>query len=112
MADYLGMLDAAGLRYGVLVQTSVYRTENRCIFDALGIAPDRLRGVVDLDVVSATDAELEWMTGIGVCGLRLRWPTASSPDQLREVAAPSGRPPDNDHRQPLEQATRVSRRVS
>ncbi|VVE69290.1 GntR family transcriptional regulator [Pandoraea anapnoica] len=67
---YVAMLDATGMTYGVLVQISVYGTDNRYMLETLRRHPDRLRGiaVVSPDV---TDAELEAMHAAGVRGLRI-----------------------------------------
>ncbi|VVE57417.1 amidohydrolase family protein [Pandoraea anhela] len=67
---YLAMLDATGMTYGVLVQISVYGTDNRYMLETLRRHPDRLRGiaVVSPDV---SDATLEAMHAAGVRGLRI-----------------------------------------
>jgi 2-pyrone-4,6-dicarboxylate lactonase len=67
---YLGMLDALGMTYGVLIQVSVHGTDNRRMVETLQASPDRLRGiaVVDTDV---SDAELDALADAGVRGLRL-----------------------------------------
>jgi len=67
---YLAMLDALGMTYGVLVQISVYGTDNRCMLDVLRRHPSRLRGiaVVSPDI---TDRELETLHDAGVRGLRI-----------------------------------------
>ncbi|WP_206100075.1 amidohydrolase [Pandoraea sp. XY-2] len=67
---YLAMLDATGMTYGVLVQISVYGTDNRYLLETLRRHSDRLRGIA---VVSpeVTDAELEAMHAAGVRGLRI-----------------------------------------
>jgi len=69
-AKYLTMLDALGITYGVLVQISVYGTDNRCMLDTLRRHPSRFRGVA---VVSPeiTDRELEELHEAGVRGLRI-----------------------------------------
>lgn len=69
-AKYLAMLDALGMAHGVLVQISVYGTDNRCMVDTLRRHPDRLRGVA---VVSPdiTDRELVALHEAGVRGLRI-----------------------------------------
>ncbi|MES1937727.1 amidohydrolase family protein [Salinisphaera hydrothermalis] len=69
-ADYLAMLDATGMDRGVLVQISVYGTDNRYMLEVLARHPRRLRGVavVDADV---DERELERMHALGVRGLRL-----------------------------------------
>ncbi|MYN14417.1 amidohydrolase family protein [Pusillimonas sp. TS35] len=68
--DYLRMLAAQGMTRGVLVQISVYGTDNRYMLDVLRRHPQRLRGVA---VVSpdVSDAELEAMHRAGVRGVRL-----------------------------------------
>jgi len=68
--DYLAMLDALGMARGVLVQISVYGTDNRYMLEVLRRHPDRLRGiaVVSPDV---SDRELEAMHEAGVRGVRL-----------------------------------------
>ena len=67
---YLAMLDALHMTYGVLVQISVYGTDNRCMLDVLQRNPNRLRGVA---VVSPdiTERELETLHEAGVRGLRI-----------------------------------------
>ncbi|MET0543375.1 MAG: amidohydrolase family protein [Variovorax sp.] len=68
--DYIAMLDATGMDRGVLVQISVYGTDNRYMLEVLRRHPDRLRGigVVSPDV---SERELTAMHGAGVRGLRL-----------------------------------------
>jgi predicted TIM-barrel fold metal-dependent hydrolase len=67
---YLAMLDALGMTFGVLVQISVYGTDNRCMLKVLRRHPHRLRGVA---VVSpdVSDAELEALHEAGIRGLRI-----------------------------------------
>lgn len=69
-SDYLAMLDATGMERGVLVQISVYGTDNRYMLEVLRRHPHRLRGigVVSPDV---SDRELTEMHEAGVRGLRL-----------------------------------------
>jgi len=68
--NYLAMLDALGMTYGVLVQISVYGTDNRYMVDVLRRHRDRLRGVA---VVSpeVTDRELKMLHDAGVRGVRI-----------------------------------------
>jgi 2-pyrone-4,6-dicarboxylate lactonase len=65
-ADYFHMLGVLGLDRGVLVQPSVYGTDNRALLDVLRTHPQRLRGVavVDPEVDSATLGDMH------VCGIR------------------------------------------
>ncbi|MBO0804285.1 MAG: amidohydrolase family protein [Nocardiopsaceae bacterium] len=68
--DYLRMLDATGMTYGVLVQVSVHGTDNTLLLETLRANPGRLRGiaVIPPDPPDATLAELR---DAGVTGLRL-----------------------------------------
>ncbi len=68
-AAYLGMLDSLGMRRGVLVQISIYGTDNRCMLESLKRHPDRLRGVAVLapDVTDAELAELHCAAACAAC---------------------------------------------
>src|SRR4051812_50127039 len=44
-ADYRRMLDSLGIERGVLVQPSIYGTDNKALIDALEQDRERLRGV-------------------------------------------------------------------
>ncbi|MBE0626465.1 MAG: amidohydrolase family protein [Burkholderiales bacterium] len=67
--DYRRMRGALGLARGVLVQPSIYGSDNRAMLDAIATDPQRLRGVavVPYDV---TGAELERLHAAGVRGVR------------------------------------------
>ena len=68
--DYLHMLDILGVERAVLVQPSVYGTDNSAMLDAMKAANGRLRGVaVVADDVS--DAELQNLNDAGVRGVRV-----------------------------------------
>ncbi len=67
---YLAMLEALGMTYGVLVQISVYGTNNRYMLDVLQRHPGRLRGVAVV-APDITDRELETLHEAGVRGLRI-----------------------------------------
>lgn len=69
-SEYLRMLDATGMTYGVLIQVSVHGADNSLMLDVLAAHRDRLRGVavVPPDV---SDAELARLADAGVVGLRL-----------------------------------------
>lgn len=68
--DYVAMLKNNGCDRGVLVQPSVYGTDNRCMVDALRSGLHALRGiaVVRPDV---SDRELEDLHAAGVRGVRI-----------------------------------------
>src|SRR4051812_41951369 len=67
-ADFRAMLDGLGVERGVLVQPSIYATDNRALLDALAQDPARLRGVavVPWDIGSK---ELEKLHESGVRGV-------------------------------------------
>ncbi len=67
--DYRHMLDGLGLERGVLVQPSIYGTDNRAMLDALKTDPKRLRGVavVPFDI---SVSEIEKLHAAGVRGVR------------------------------------------
>ena len=91
-ADYRRMLDALGMERGVLVQPSIYGTDNRALLDALAQDPKRLRGiaVVPYDIHAR---ELEKLHQAGVRGVRqnivdLKEGKGQLPlDDLRKLAA-------------------------
>jgi 2-pyrone-4,6-dicarboxylate lactonase len=69
-ADYLRMLDATGMTYGVLVQVSVHGTDNSLLLRTLRAHPERLRGVAVIDP-AASDETLAGLAASGVTGLRV-----------------------------------------
>lgn len=70
LADYRYMLDTIGVERAVLVQPSVYGTDNTVLLEALKGDPRRLRGVVVIpDTI--TGAELHAMHNAGVRGVRV-----------------------------------------
>lgn len=70
LAEYLGLLDAHGLRHGVLVQPSFLGTDNSHLVEALRAAPARLRGVAVV-APDVAESELQDLAGAGVVGIRL-----------------------------------------
>ncbi|MEY9912687.1 hypothetical protein ABIA35_008954 [Catenulispora sp. MAP12-49] len=69
-ADYLRMLDATGMAYGVLFQVSVHGADNAVMLDVLRAQRDRLRGVAVV-TPDVTDVELGRLADARVVGLRL-----------------------------------------
>lgn len=67
---YLHLLDTLGIQRAVLVQPSIYGSDNTLLLDTLAQHPQRLRGVVvvDPDVAPGT---LQAMQRLGVRGVRL-----------------------------------------
>lgn len=68
--DYLQMLAATGMSRGVLIQISVYGTDNRYLLEVLCRHPDKLRGVAVVDPSVEPDTLLD-MHRAGVRGLRI-----------------------------------------
>jgi 2-pyrone-4,6-dicarboxylate lactonase len=92
LSDYLFMLDKLGVERAVLVQPSVYGTDNTVMLEAMKTAGNRLRGVavVDEDI---PDDELKALDAAGVRGVRVnivdvkdRKPGTLPMDSLRELA--------------------------
>jgi len=77
--DYLSVLDANGVRCGVLLQPSFLGTNNDYMMQALRAHRERLRGiaVVDPDI---DPAELDAMDADGVVGVRLNLAGLPIPD--------------------------------
>ncbi len=67
---YLRLQDILGLKRGVLVQPSVYGTDNRLLLDILRAHGDRFRGIAVIDP-QASDGELETLHAAGVRGVRM-----------------------------------------
>jgi predicted TIM-barrel fold metal-dependent hydrolase len=80
-ADYMAMLDAAGLARGVLVHPTANGWDNSAMLDAIAAAPERLRGVavVPLDT---SENELNKLHDQGVRGVRFT-------ETAQQVNAPS-----------------------
>ena len=70
LTAYRHMLDTLGLQRGVLVQPSVFGTDNSCILQALARHRNTLRGVVAVDP-AIDDATLDSLARDGIKGLRL-----------------------------------------
>ncbi|MGF1276498.1 amidohydrolase family protein [Acetobacter pasteurianus] len=85
---YLAMLDALGIQRGVLVQPSIYGTDNRYMREVLARHTDRLRGVAVIDAQVST-AELEQMHTEGVRGVRINalFRGGVALDSMEQIAA-------------------------
>lgn len=79
------MLSALRLDRVVIVQPSVYGTDNSCTIDGMRELGDRARGVAVIDD-KTTDAELDAMGKAGIRGIRLNLATAgiSDPNAARQ----------------------------
>ena len=92
LPDYLKMLATLGVERAVLVQPSVYGTDNTVMLDAMKAAGNRLRGVaVVADNIS--DTELKKLDAAGVRGVRVnivdvkdRKPGTLPMDMLKKLA--------------------------
>jgi 2-pyrone-4,6-dicarboxylate lactonase len=82
---YRSVADALGLHRGVIVQPSVYGTDNRLLVETLRSHPDRLRAVAVLDA-SAADSEIAELHEAGVRGLRINL-CQPGPSSLSDIAA-------------------------
>jgi 2-pyrone-4,6-dicarboxylate lactonase len=69
-SEYLRMLDATGMRYGVLVQVSVHGTDNRLVLQTVAAHRARLRGIAVMPL-GLPEREYEAARGAGIAGLRL-----------------------------------------
>lgn len=70
LSDYEDMLRALGIQRGVLVQPSVYGTDNSLLLDALARHSATLRGIAIVDFESTTKEQLRSLRESGVRGLR------------------------------------------
>lgn len=68
--DYIAMLDATGMTYGVLTQVSVHGTDNRLMVDALRANRQRLRGIAVIPL-DCPDPDKNALKEAGVVGLRI-----------------------------------------
>ena len=85
LADYVRMLRALGCARGVLVQPSVYGTDNTLIAEALRSEAFALRGVAVV-APDVSDRELEHLHAAGFRGVRIN--TASATPGLKLEHAP------------------------
>ncbi len=72
LAQYNSLLTMLGLERAVLVQPSVYGTDNRALLAALKSNPKKFRGVavMDSEPKNISDTQLEQLHAVGVRGLR------------------------------------------
>ncbi|MEH2473100.1 putative TIM-barrel fold metal-dependent hydrolase [Nitrobacteraceae bacterium AZCC 2161] len=68
--DYLAMLDATDMTYGVLTQVSVHGTDNRLLTETLNANQKRLRGIAVIPL-DCPDNERAALKDAGVVGLRM-----------------------------------------
>jgi len=70
LADYRRVMSAVGIQRGVIVQPSVYGTDNRATLDALAAGGPAFRAIV-VPAADVTDDELARQHRLGVRGVRL-----------------------------------------
>ena len=72
LTQYNALLAMLGISRAVLVQPSVYGSDNRAMIAALNSNPQKFRGVavLDIDPQKISDAQLEQLHATGVRGLR------------------------------------------
>ena len=70
LKDYRHLLDTLGVTRAVLVQPSVYGTDNSAMLDAMKTDPQRMRGVAVVDP-AISDADLKMLNAAGVRGVRV-----------------------------------------
>lgn len=82
-----------GIERAVLVQPSVYGTDNACLLDGLaGLGSDRGRGVAGVDPSVVSDTDLDALWAAGVRGLRVNFEAgghaaSDRPSIIRATAA-------------------------
>jgi predicted TIM-barrel fold metal-dependent hydrolase len=69
-AQYRHMLDTLGVERAVLIQPSIYGSDNAAMLDAMKADPQRLRGVAVVDPAIG-DADLKQMDAAGIRGVRV-----------------------------------------
>ena len=85
-ADLQQHLQRQGMRRVIVVQPSVYGTNNHCLLDALEAMPTQARGIAVCDP-SVQQTELQQLDARGVRGLRLNFESVNnqSVDALRDA---------------------------
>ena len=77
--DYRRMADAIGIERMVVVQASIYGTDNRCLLDSIQrLGPQNARGIAVVDQ-SVTMEQLREMDARGVRGIRFNAITGRTP---------------------------------
>jgi predicted TIM-barrel fold metal-dependent hydrolase len=92
--DLLAFEGRIGMSRCVLVQPSVYGTDNSCLVAALNRLGDQARGVAVIDLERTSDRELDGLGAAGVCSVRINLKTQGETDPAaaaRVLAATSRR---------------------
>ena len=88
VSEYLKVRERLGIERTVVVQPTTYGTDNRCTLAAMKALGSSARGVAVVDS-TVTDAELDRLTRLGMCGIRFHMlPGGALPwDVLETMAA-------------------------
>lgn len=79
-------MGSVGVRRAVIVQPSVYGTDNRCLLDCLDAVPTVFRGIVVLDS-DVDDPTLTTLSAKGVAGLRINLESTGDRDMTQTLAS-------------------------
>ena len=86
LEDYLAVARALGTDRVVLVQPSVYGTDNRCQRDAIAQLEERARGVAVVEASISEDA-LDELNGAGFVGARINLMREGDLESMETIAA-------------------------
>lgn len=87
LEDLVSMQDALGLERLVLVQTSIFGTDNACMLDALERLGSARARAVAVPAADIAGSELDRWHALGVRGIRLNLASTGVPDHDAIVAA-------------------------
>jgi D-galactarolactone isomerase len=87
VSAYLKVRERLGIERSVVVQPTTYGTDNRCTLEAMKTLGSSARGVAVVDQ-TITDAELDRLTKLGICGIRFHMlPGGALPWDILETMA-------------------------
>ena len=88
VADLRAFLKSARIGRAVLVQPSVYGSDNRCLLDGLAqLGPEVVRGIAVIDAATVTNPELRALMAAGVVGVRVNLNTRGAEEASAALAA-------------------------
>jgi len=87
VSEYLKVRERLGIERTVVVQPTTYGTDNRCTLAAMKALGSSAHGVAVVDP-TVTDAELDRLTRLGMCGIRFHMlPGGALPWDVLEIMA-------------------------
>jgi D-galactarolactone isomerase len=87
VSAYLKVRERLGIERSVVVQPTTYGTDNRCTLEGMKALGSSARGVAVVDQ-TVTDAELDRLTKLGICGIRFHMlPGGALPWNILETMA-------------------------